>query len=132
MAKKPKLVISKVVYQTLSTLLDSMPEDMITEQLLDELERARLVVDDKLPHDIVTMHSLVTFTVQSTGKTFTYTLVYPQELNDTSNQLSILSPVGSAIIGLQAGSKIDWAISPSNQTTIFVEKVLPPSVTPLA
>lgn len=126
MAKKPTIILAEDVYQRLSRLLENVPEDTITDQLLDELDRAKVVADDKVPDNVVTMHSQVTFRVQSTGKTFTYTLVYPTELEDTERQLSVMSPVGSAIIGLKEGSEIDWEISPDRQTTICVEKVLPP------
>lgn len=127
MAPKPQITITKDVYRTISKLLENVPEDTITDQLTDELERAKLVSSGKLPDDVVTMHSVVTFTVKSTGKTFTYQLVYPTELDDTNQQLSILSPVGSAIIGLKQGREIDWSISHTKRTSIYVDKVLPPS-----
>lgn len=126
MPRKPKITLSNDVYNAISQLIDGAPEDIITDQLAEELERARLVAPDKLPEDIVTIHSKVTFTVQSTGRTFTYTLVYPTELDDTSSKLSILSPVGSAIIGLKEGQKIDWPISSTKRTIFTVDKVLPP------
>lgn len=126
MASKPKILLAKDVYEKLSRLIDSVPDDIITDQLIDELERAKKVASNKLPADVVTMHSEVTFTVWSTGKTFTYTLVYPTELDSTSNKLSVLSPIGSAIIGLQKGQKIDWPISKTQQTTVTVNDVSPP------
>lgn len=100
---------------------------MITDQLAYELERATLVAPDELPKHVVTMRSTVTFSVASTWKTFTHTLVYPTELNDTDHQLSILSPVGSAIIGIQQGASIDWRITPTKQTTITVDAIQPPA-----
>lgn len=126
MATKPKITIAKDVYERLSKLIDSVPEDIITVQLIDELERAKIVSPKKLPQDVVTMHSKVTFTVQSTGKTFTYTLVYPTELDNTADKLSVLSPIGSAIIGLKEGQEIDWPISKTQRTTVKVESVTPP------
>lgn len=125
MAAKPKIILTKEVYEKLSKLIDSVPQDMITDQLIDELERAKIVSAQKLPDDVVTMHSQVTFTVQSTGKTFTYTLVYPTELDNTDNKLSVLSPIGSAIIGLQQGQEIDWPISKTQRTTVKVDGVSP-------
>jgi len=126
MATKPKVTIAKDVYEKLSRLIDAMPDDMITGQLIDELERAKIVSPKKLPEDVVTMHSQVTFTVQSTGKTFTYTLVYPTELDNTTDKLSVFSPIGSAIIGLQQGQEIDWPISRTQRTTVKVDSVTAP------
>lgn len=126
MTSKPNITLTKDVHRAISKLLESVPEDIITDQLTDELERAKLVSQSELPGDVVSMHSVITFTVQSTGRTFTYTLVYPTELNDTNNQLSILSPVGSAVIGLKQGQEIDWSISQTKRTTISVDRVVPP------
>ncbi len=126
MAAKPKITLTKEVYERLSKLIDSVPQDMITDQLIDEIERAKIVSTKKLPDNVVTMHSRVTFTVQSTGKTFTYSLVYPTELDSTADKLSVLSPIGSAIIGLQQGQEIDWPISKTQRTTVKVDSVSPP------
>ncbi|MGD8175672.1 nucleoside diphosphate kinase regulator [Marinimicrobium sp. ARAG 43.8] len=127
MAKKPAIQMSKADHSALLRLIDSVPEDLITEQLAEELDRAKVVPAHKLPGDTVAIGSSVTFTVQSTGKTFTYQLVYPTELDNTENKLSVLSPVGSAIIGLREGQSIDWTISQGNQTIITVNDVSPPA-----
>lgn len=121
---KPEITLTKDVYRNLCNLLENIPEDMITDQLSDELERAQIVTQADLPDDVVTIHSQVTFTVQSTGKTFTYTLVYPTELDSTEHKLSILSPIGSAIIGLKQRQEIDWPINKNQRTTVKVEKVI--------
>ncbi|WP_041523016.1 nucleoside diphosphate kinase regulator [Gilvimarinus agarilyticus] len=127
MGVKPKIILTRKIYNSLSALVDSVPEDDITEQLLDELERAKIVSPQKLPANVVTMHSTVTFTVQSTQKTFTYQLVYPSELDDSEHKLSILTPVGSALIGMQEGAEIDWPLSTSKKTIVQVNKVAPPA-----
>lgn len=123
MASKPKIILTKNVYERLWKLLESVPEDTTTNQLEEELERAKIVAPTKLPSDVVTMHSQVTFTVETTGKTFTYTLVYPSELDDDNKKLSILSPVGSAIIGLREGQNIDWPIGRAQPTRVHVKSV---------
>jgi len=126
MGAKPKITLTRSIYNTLSALIDSVPEDTITEQLLDELERAKIVSPQKLPDNVVTINSTVTFTVEATQKTFTYQLVYPSELDNSENKLSILSPVGSALIGLQEGAQIVWPISTSKETIVHVNNVAPP------
>lgn len=127
MAKKPALVLSKQDYLNLSRLIDSLPEDIITDQLAEELERARIVSAEKLPRNAVAMGATITFTVESTGKTFTYQLVYPTELDNTDSKLSVLSPVGSAIIGLKEGQSIDWVINRNHRTIIHVSRVQTPA-----
>lgn len=128
MAQKPSISISREDYFKLSHLIDSVPEDFITDQLAEELERADIVPAEKLPHNVAAMGSTVTFTVESTGKSFTYRLVYPTELDNTENKLSVLSPVGSAIIGLKEGQCIDWIINLGKKTVVYVIKVRAPSL----
>lgn len=123
MAQIPPISLSKEDYRALSRLIDSVPGDFITEQLTEELERADIVPAENLPGNIVAMGSTVTFAVASTGKKFTYQLVYPTELDNTENKLSILSPVGSAIIGLAEGQCIDWIINQGKKTVINVIEV---------
>jgi|SRR5690554_6464671 len=129
MAAKTKITLTREIYNSLSALIDSTPESTITEQLLDELERAKIVSPQKLPDNVVTMNSKVTFTVESTKKTFTYELVYPSELDNSETKLSILSPIGSALIGMQEGAQIVWPITPNQKTTVQVDKVTPPELT---
>ncbi len=126
--KPPKLTLSFDVYTKLSKLIDSARDNDIADQLLEEIERANLVPAAKLPKEVVTMGSKVTFTVESTGKQFTHTLAYPDEMKDkdAAGKLSIFSPVGSAIIGLKKGQSIQWPISQGKMTTIVVDDVLPP------
>jgi len=120
MNKLPPIQLTFDVYVAISKLLESAPDDKITDHLFNEIDRATLVPDAHLPNNIVSINSTVTFTVQSTGKSFTYRLVYPQDLDNSENQLSILSPVGAALIGMQQGQAIYWPISPDKETWIVV------------
>lgn len=128
MKQKPAISISREDYLALWRLIESGQEDFITEQLAEELERADIVPAEKFPRNVVAVGSTVTFTVESTGKTFAYQLVYPAELDNSGNKLSVLSPVGSAIIGLKEGQHIDWIINRDqknleHKTVIHVNKV---------
>jgi regulator of nucleoside diphosphate kinase len=68
------------------------------------------------------MNSEVTFTVLSTKKTFTYTLVYPDEAT-VSNKLSILTPAGSALLGLSVGEEIEWPLESNKLMKIRIDKL---------
>jgi len=123
MSAKPKIMISFRDYDRLYAVLDKLPISVTTELLADELERAQLVDDGGLPPTVVAMHSTVMFTLLATKKSFTYKLVYPHEA--TSNQLlSILTPVGSALIGLSAGQEIQWPLDNGRSTTVRIDKVV--------
>tara|TARA_R110001599_G_scaffold183562_1_gene376874 strand:+ start:34188 stop:34565 length:378 start_codon:yes stop_codon:yes gene_type:complete len=78
--------------------------------LFDELDAATIVPEDMLPDDVVTMHSTVRFVDLATEVCSTVTLVYPDEVGRFSNGISILAPVGAALIGLRVDEVIEWPL----------------------
>lgn len=100
-----------------------------TEQgrlLYDELDAATVVPDDMLPDDVVTMHSTVSFADLATGVVSTVTLVYPDEVGRTPQGVSILAPVGAALIGLRVGEVIEWPLPNGGARKIEVVAVAAP------
>ena len=83
--------------------------------LFDELDAATVVPDDQLPDDVVTMQSTISFVDLDTAVTSTITLVYPHEVGQFSTGVSILAPVGAALIGLRVGEVIEWPL-PNGRT----------------
>lgn len=125
MLAKPDILISSNDYQKLYELLDKMQKNDSVERLIDELERAEIIENELMPESVVEMHSKVTFTVLSSGKTFTYTLVYPSEVS-TEDHLSILAPIGSAILGLSNGDEIEWPLNNGRTTQVRIESIEKP------
>lgn len=78
--------------------------------LQGELNRAEVVLSEAIPNDVVTMNSKVTVKDIETGESFTYTLVFPAAANISQDKISILSPVGTALIGYQAGDVVEWDV----------------------
>lgn len=76
--------------------------------LLEELARAEFCSADSLPADVVTMKSQVTFLDEETGEEHAVELVYPRAADVELGRVSVLTPVGAALIGLKRGSAIDW------------------------
>ncbi|MGH7785896.1 MAG: nucleoside diphosphate kinase regulator [Candidatus Binatia bacterium] len=76
--------------------------------LQGELDRARVVEAEAIPHDVVKMRSRVRFVDESTGAAETVTLVYPFEADATRGYVSVLAPLGSALIGLRIGQAVAW------------------------
>lgn len=122
MLAKPELTVSSDDYARLYSLLESMPDSETADQLMDELERAVVVEKQELPPNVVAMHSKVTFTVVSTNRTFTYKLVYPQEATE-ENTLSVLTPVGSALLGLSVGQEIEWPLSGKKMSLVRLDSI---------
>lgn len=118
----PSLVISQDDFQKISALL-SIARLEIVELLETELGRANIVDKHHLPADVVAMNSKVTFIDLDTQKEQTVTLSYPHEANIAEDRVSILAPVGAALIGLRVGQTIDWPISQQKIKRIRVTQV---------
>lgn len=107
--RKPAIRISKTDHQRLYALanasLERAPE--VSDELLGELDRAKIVADGSVPKDVVQMGSTVTFK-PDTGEAKTVTLVFPGEADISSGRISVLTPIGTALIGLAAGQSILW------------------------
>ncbi|OFZ47643.1 MAG: hypothetical protein A2381_09495 [Bdellovibrionales bacterium RIFOXYB1_FULL_37_110] len=78
------------------------------ENLKLELERAKLITDDQVPPNLVTMNSKVKFLNINDDKEMIVTLVYPSDADFSKGRISILAPLGSALIGLSVNQEIAW------------------------
>src|SRR5690606_10319184 len=102
-------IISKPDYLQLIKLIEQ--HDTPAAEALDvELGRADIVQSTEVPTDAVAMGSTVTFIDLDSNEEKTIQLVYPNEADVTQMKISILSPVGSALIGLRIGGEIDWPV----------------------
>ncbi len=126
MTKHP-IVVTEADYNRLSALLDSEFAKVISpveylDDLRAELQRARIVRPDKTPRNVVTMNSTVTLRDLDTGERETYTLVYPDQADIANNRLSILAPVGTAILGQRRGDELRWRV-PSGVRRLRVQRI---------
>src|SRR5690606_3465966 len=110
MKTRPEIVISTVDSERLERLLDSLPNNGFIGkvELESELARARVVEPKDVPATTVTMNSTVRFKVESSSEEFELTLVYPKDSDLSGKTLSILAPIGSALLGLSQGDEIEW------------------------
>ncbi|HNS53419.1 MAG TPA: nucleoside diphosphate kinase regulator [Syntrophales bacterium] len=92
-------------------------------QLEKELERARMVDPEKIPDDVITMNSIVRIRDLDSGEEITYTLVFPADARIEENRISVLSAVGTALIGYRVGDVIEWQV-PSGLKRLKVEEIL--------
>ncbi len=101
------LIVSKADYQRLVPLIrDSELE--LADALDEELSRADIVDSQNLPGDAVAMNSTVTYRDLETKAETTVTLVFPTEADIAEKKISVLSPVGVALLGLRIGGRIQW------------------------
>jgi regulator of nucleoside diphosphate kinase len=95
--------------------------------LADELSRAAVVSEERMPDNIVRMHSRVTYLEEGSGRRREVELVYPEEADLTSGKVSVLAPVGAALLGLAEGQSIDWPFPRGEIRRLRVERTVPPA-----
>lgn len=100
---------------------DNSPQ--VSMLLLGEINRARVVADAELPHDIVAMQSTVKFIDDASGVERTLQLVYPHDADIAAGRISILSLVGAGLLGLRTGQSIAWPDRAGNQRLLRIIEV---------
>lgn len=80
------------------------------KDLEQELNRANIVSSEDIPHDSITMNTKVLLEDLDLGEETIYTLVYPEDADLADNKISILAPIGTAILGFRQGDIIDWKV----------------------
>jgi len=92
--------------------------------LAPELDRADIVPFQTVPPNVVTMNSRVVFKDETTGEFRTVTIVYPQDADPSDGRVSVMAPVGSALLGLSLGQSIEWCFPDGRPRTLRVVELL--------
>jgi regulator of nucleoside diphosphate kinase len=121
------IVITETDMQKLEALIDaSRLSGNLDMRRLDELEeelnRAKVTTSERVPRDVVTMHSRVRVTDLESGKEFVYQIVFPREADISKSKISVLAPIGTALLGYAVGSEIEWSV-PSGTRRFRVDAV---------
>lgn len=126
MNTKPKIIISSLDAERLDRLIESLSINYFPgkDDLETELERAEVVDSKDIPPTVVTMNSTVRFKVESSSKAFCLTLVYPKDVDAAGDKISILAPVGSALLGLSQGDEIEWPKPGGGVLRVRIEEVM--------
>lgn len=121
-AAAPELIVSSLDYDRLDALIAALPQEqqMAGQALATELERARVVEPADLPADRVSMRSTVCFESTHEHHPARLTLVYPRELGTAADQISVLAPVGTALLGLKVGDSIEWRLPGGESTRVRI------------
>ena len=122
MNNQPHIIISSLDLARIERLLDSLPDQRFPGKraLEQELDRAEVRDPEEMPPHVVTMNSEVRFRLQPSGEEFCLTLVYPKDVNGHTDRISILAPVGSALLGLRVGDVIDWPMPGGRSARLHV------------
>ena len=80
------------------------------DELENELNRATILNLDEVPADVVTMNSRVRIKELSSGREFTYQIVFPKDADISENRISVLAPIGTALLGYRTGASFEWRV----------------------
>jgi regulator of nucleoside diphosphate kinase len=92
-------------------------------ELEKELKDAVIVEPQNIPADVITMHSKFRIKDLDTGEEFIYTLVFPFDADIEQNNLSVLAPIGVAVIGCRVNDEIEWEV-PLGKRKIRIEEII--------
>lgn len=92
-------------------------------ELEQELDRAKVVPSKKIPKNVITMNSKVRIKDLDSEQEKIYSLVFPYSANISQNRISILAPIGTALIGYKVGDIIEWQV-PGGMRKLKVEEIL--------
>lgn len=125
MTTRPQITISYLDAVRLEKMIDGLANNAFPgkHELENELARATIVEPKDMPDSVVTMNSTVRFKVTNTETEFTLTLVYPKDIDASGTKISILAPVGSALLGLSQGDAIEWPKPGGGVLHVRIEEV---------
>ena len=126
--KATTIYVTELDYNRLNGLIDRTRErNGIDREYLNkleaELDRAEVVDTKDIPRDVITMRSKVRLKDLVSGESNTYSLVFPTEADFSEGKISVLAPIGTAILGYRQGDTIEWSV-PSGLRKLKVEEVL--------
>ena|SRR5690242_916491 len=92
-------------------------------ELDEELDRAEIVKPEEIPPDVITMNSTFRLHDSDSGEEFVYTLVFPARADSASGEISVLVPLGTAVLGYRVGDTINWE-TPAGLKRLKVKKII--------
>ena len=126
--KQTAIHITKSHYERLSALIektrerDPMDRENL-KKLETELDRAEIVDGNDISKKVITMRSRVRLKDLVSGEANTYSLVFPSEADFSQGKISVLAPIGTAILGYKSGDTIEWPV-PSGVRKLKIDKIL--------
>jgi len=124
MNKKKIIVNSRDFIKLKQVINESIVSGNVNAKNLDaELSNALLLEPEKIPSDVVTMNTKVRFIDINESEEFVYTIVYPEDADLTHGKLSVLAPIGTALLGYREGNEIVWNV-PAGLKSFRIDKIL--------
>jgi regulator of nucleoside diphosphate kinase len=121
---RPPLLLSRLDVERIEALLEQTSSNSLnTSALQDELARAEILDPANMPANVITMNSTARVRLEDAvlgDHDHELTLVYPRDADGRTDKVSILAPVGSALLGLRVGDAIDWPMPGGRNARLHV------------
>ena len=105
-----EIVLSKGVYQMIKNHLkqDKKLTDFNKQKLISELKSAKILPSKSFPDKVVAINTSIKVKEVESNQEFQFSLVAPQDAKIKNNKLSVLSPIGLALVGYNVGDEVQW------------------------
>lgn len=121
---QPNIMITDTDMTKLAKLIDliraNRPAEV--EQLEGELDRAEVIRGDRAPDEVIRMNSIVHLVDLDTGRKHVYQVVFPNKADLSRDRISVLAPIGTAMLGYSVGSQVEWAV-PGGVRRFYIQEV---------
>jgi regulator of nucleoside diphosphate kinase len=93
------------------------------KKLAEEIEKASVVQPEQIPSAVITLNSTARLVDRETNEEMVYTLVFPEDADASQGKISILAPIGTAMLGYKAGDTFEWD-TPGGKRIIRVKEIV--------
>ena len=118
LAKEDYEIIMSYIKRGLPTITFNRQD---AEELEMELKKAKVVHREELPQDVVRLNSIVTIKEEKENKIMELTVVTPEKANIKQKLISIMSPIGTALIGFRKGQQVKWKVPAGKKTFTIMD-----------
>jgi regulator of nucleoside diphosphate kinase len=124
---RPRVLIDRAYLYRLEALASSAARrtPALADRLLEELGRAEIVESASMPPNVVTLGNAITYRDETTGREQTVALVLPGEADIALGRVSVLTPIGVALLGLAEGALFPWETRQGETRRLTVTRVAP-------
>jgi regulator of nucleoside diphosphate kinase len=126
--KRPAITVTAEDHRMLTRIAEGAANTMpdLAAELSLELDRARILPEGRVSGDHVRVGSEVTYRDEATGKETTVTLVWPRDADIAANRISVVTPIGVALIGMAPGKSIEWTTRSGEVRRLSIVEVRDP------
>jgi len=128
-ARQPRIVLNADDLVHIEALAEGAMKrnGPLADRLLDEISRARVVPAAKMPANVIGIGSIATYRDETTGQESSVTLVYPEDADIARQRVSLMTPIGVALLGLAEGAVFHWETRADQRRKLTVIRVENPS-----